>query len=155
MKHFTSTRAKQNFGQLLAAAAVAPVAIERHGKVQAIVAAPAAMAASAASLHATRAPRELDRLNQRLTEQNRLVRHLRIALDLVTRPARERDALIAGARSVVERWRREQLCSRDYIDRWSEILALPVREMALRMTSDCDGWGAALRQNSPWAGVHA
>ena len=37
MKHFTASQAKQNFGQLLKCAALAPVAIERHGKVQAMV----------------------------------------------------------------------------------------------------------------------
>ena len=40
MKRFSSTRAKQNFGELLSAATLEPVVIEKHGKVQAIVAAP-------------------------------------------------------------------------------------------------------------------
>ena len=101
------------------------------------------------------APRLLARLNQRLTEQSRLIRHQRVAIDLVTLPAAARNTLIGRAQAVVDRWRQERLCSADYIDRWSEILRLPAREMALRMVSDMDGWGAALRQNSPWVGVHA
>jgi hypothetical protein len=64
-----------------------------------------------------------------------------------------RDAMIGEALKVVERWRRERLCSDDYIDRWSEILRQPVREMAITMVSDADGWGPALRQNSPWVGL--
>ena len=54
----------------------------------------------------------------------------------------------------MERWWREQLCSLDYIDRWSAILLLPAREMAVQMTSDDNAWGPALRQNSPWVGLH-
>ncbi len=56
---------------------------------------------------------------------------------------------------MVARWRAEGLCSDDYIRRWSDILQLPVRQMAQAMGSDLDGWGQALRQNSPWVGDHA
>jgi hypothetical protein len=159
MQQFSSTQAKQNFGQLLKSAALAPVAIERHGKVQALVGAPefflspSTTPTSASREEAT--ARRLARLGQLVIEKDRLIRHQRIALDLVTLPAPARRAMIERALVVVERWRKEQLCSRDYIDRWAAILRLPPQEMASAMASDADGWGTALRQNSPWVGVHA
>lgn len=156
MEQFSSTQAKQNFGQLLKAAAQAPVAIERHGKVQAMVGAPEFFRSpSTAAKDQVAAARHLARLNQSVIEKDRLIRHQRIALDLATLPAQTRKAMVGRALAVVERWRQEQLCSNDYIDRWSAILSLPPKEMALTMVSDADGWGTALRQNSPWVGVHA
>jgi len=65
-------------------------------------------------------------------------------------PKRKRNELIARARDEVQRWRRDRLCSADYADRWDELLALPVEELARAMTSDELDWGTALRQNSPW-----
>jgi hypothetical protein len=99
--------------------------------------------------------RQLARARQALVEKERLIRHQRIAMDLLTLPAKDRDALVERAAQVVAMWRQEKLCSADYIDRWSEILRLPPREMADAIVSDADGWGAALRQNSPWVGVFA
>ncbi len=154
MKQFSSTRAKQNFGELLSAATLEPVAIEKHGKLQAIVAPPRFFTAAQASVDGLEA-RRLARLGQTVVEKNRLIRHQRIALDLVTVPAAVRKKMITGAKEIVQRWRREQLCSLDYIDRWSAILRLPAREMAMQMTSDDNPWGPALRQNSPWVGLHA
>lgn len=154
MKRFSSTRAKQNFGELLSAATLEPVAIEKHGKVQAIVAAPQFFKSAQTSADGLQA-RRMARLDQTVVEKNRLIRHQRIAFDLVTAPAAERKKMVAHATDVVRRWRREQLCSADYIDRWSAILRLPAREMAAQMTSDDNAWGPALRQNSPWVGLHA
>lgn len=154
MKQFSSTRAKQNFGELLSAATLEPVAIEKHGRLQVIVAPPHFFTAAQASVDGLQA-RRLARLGQTVVEKNRLIRHQRIAFDLVTVPAAVRKKMIIGAKEIVERWRREQLCSRDYIDRWSAILRLPAKEMALQMTSDDNPWGQALRQNSPWVGLHA
>lgn len=152
MQQFSSTQAKQNFGDLMKAASEAPVAIERHGRVEAIIAAPRFFSPlGEQDLMA----RKQARLQQTLVEKDRLVRHQRIALDLVTATPKERAAMIAQALKVVERWRQERLCSDDYIDRWSAILRKPVREMALTMISDAEGWGTALRQNSPWVGLHA
>jgi hypothetical protein len=99
--------------------------------------------------------RQLARARQALVEKERLIRHQRIAMDLLTLPAKDRDALVECAAQVVAMWRQEKLCSADYIDRWSEILRLPPREMADAIVSDAVGWGAALRQNSPWVGVFA
>ena len=153
MQQFSSTRAKQNFGELLSAATLEPVAIEKHGKVQAIVAPPRFFSAAQAKADGMEA-RRLARLGQTLIDKNRLIRHQRIAFDLVTAPAAERKKMVARAMEVVERWRREQLCSLDYVDRWSAILRLPAKEMAVQMTSDNNAWGPALRQNSPWVGLH-
>ena len=156
MEQFSSTQAKQNFGQLLKAAAQAPVAIERHGKVQAMVGAPEFfLPPSTTASREEVAARRLARLNQVVIEKDRLIRHQRIALDLTILPAQARTAMIGRAQAVVERWRKERLCSLDYIDRWSAILRLHPKEMASAMVSDADGWGTALRQNSPWVGVHA
>ena len=56
-----------------------------------------------------------------------------------------------AAQSEVRRWADQNLCSQDYIDRWTEWLELPVAELAERMCADADGWGNAMRQNSPFA----
>jgi hypothetical protein len=154
MEQFSSTDAKQGFGRLLKAAAQGPVAIEKHGKVQAIVAAPEFFAAQDPR-QAQLDQRRLARLGQELVEKDRLIRHQRIAVDLLTSPPKVRQRLIREAQATVERWRVEALSSRDYIDRWTDILRMPVPRMAEAMTSDADGWGPALRQNSPWVGVHA
>ncbi len=136
------------------AAALAPVAIERHGKVQAIVAAPRFFSALQIQPDET-AARRLARLDQTVIEKNRLIRHQRIAFDLLTVPDDVRAKMIGRAQGTVARWQCEGLCSADYIDRWSAILLLPVKEMAIEMTSDANAWGPALRQNSPWVGVCA
>jgi hypothetical protein len=100
-----------------------------------------------------KASRRRARLHQAAVERERLARHKRIAAALLAASIEERKGLIEGARQVVQRWRLECLCSADYIDRWSEILDMPVPEMAASMVSDFDGWGTALRQNSPWVGT--
>lgn len=116
------------------------MATEKHGKVQAIVGPSQLFAAAQSDADGIEA-RRLARLHQTIIEQNRLIRHQRIALDLATAPAAERKNTIAHARNVVERWWRDQLCSLDYTDRWSAILQLPVKEMAVQMTSDDNAWG--------------
>lgn len=154
MQKFTSTRAKQCFGQILDAAASAPVAIEKHGKVKAIVASPEFFERCQAACEES-ASRALARMTQASVEKDRLIRHQHIALDLALQPPSATSGLIQQARSMVNRWRDEGLCSKDYIERWDEILSLPPRKMAATIVSDIDGWGTALRQNSPWVGVHA
>ena len=154
MQQFSSTQAKQNFGQLMKASALAPVAIERHGKVQAVLMSPAFHGAARAAQDPL-AERRLARLQQAGVEKDRLLRHHRIAMDLLTLAPAESERLIRQARDTVERWRREQLSSRDYVDRWAALLALPAPQLAREMVSDADGWGTALRQNSPWVGLHA
>ncbi len=154
MQQFSSTQAKQNFGQLMKASALAPVAIERHGKVQAVLMSPAFHGAAQAAQDPL-AERRLARLQLAGVEKDRLLRHHRIAMDLLTLTPAESERLIQQARDTVERWRREKLSSRDFVDRWAALLALPARQLAREMVSDADGWGTALRQNSPWVGLHA
>lgn len=152
MKQFSATHAKQHFGDLLTAAGLGPVVIERHGKVQAIIAAPHFFGPPSAP--DALAAKGLARLRQSVIEKDRLIRHQRIALDLVTATEPVFLQKVAMARATVQRWRQEGLCSADYIDRWSTILELPAAEMALRMTDDNkNDWGPALRQNSPWVGL--
>lgn len=153
MEQFASTSAWQSFGKLLKAAGNGPVAIERPGKVQAFIMAPEFFEPAVAT--DVLAARRLARLNQALVEKDRLIRHQRIAFDLVTLPAKRREDLLKQAKVAVERWRSERLCSRDYIDRWSEILGQSAPQIAAAITSDLQGWGTALRQNSPWVGNHA
>ena len=128
------------------------MAIEKHGKVKAVVMSPQ-YSPEAGCQDARPAERCAARMSQAVLEKDRLVGHQRIAIDLLTLAAPEREALMQRARTVVERWRTDGLCSRDYIERWQALLALPPREPAVAMTSDADGWGAALRQNSPWSGM--
>lgn len=154
MQQFSSTQAKQNFGQLMKASALAPVAIERHGKVQALVMSPALHGAAQVAQDSM-TERRLARLQQAIIEKDRLLRHHRIAMDLLTLAPAESERLIQQARNTVERWRREGLSSRDYVDRWAALLVLPVKQLAREMVADAEGWGTALRQNSPWVGLHA
>ena len=135
MKLFSSTQAKQSFGQLLEDAAKGPVAIERHGKVQAVVAAPRFFSADPGKADEIN-ERKLARLQQTLVEKNRLIRHQRIALDLATLPEVAREALINAARAEVARWKRDHLCSADYIERWTNILALSPAVMATANTHE-------------------
>ena len=154
MEQFSSTRAKQCFGQVLLASASAPVAIEKHGKVTAILASPEFFERVQAASEASTS-RILARMTQASVEKDRLIRHQRIALDLALLPSSETKCLIRNAMSIVNRWRNERLCSKDYVERWAEILGLPPKKIAEAIVSDMDGWGPALRQNSPWVGVHA
>ena len=152
MLQMASTQAKQSFGDLLRRAAIEPVAIERHKKVLAIIAAPELFSKSD-SATAKLAERRLARANQALIERDRLIRHHQIAFNLLALPPRKREKLIAYARENVRQWRAKRTCSDDYISRWSDILAMAPKDMARAVTSDLDGWGPALRQNSPWNGV--
>jgi transcriptional regulator with XRE-family HTH domain len=93
------------------------------------------------------------RIQARLEQQRRLEqrrsRHLRLAVELAA--AKRPDArMIAKARERVELWRSKRSCSPLYIERWSEILALPPRGMAKAMVS-LGEWEDAMFQNSPWS----
>lgn len=139
----TASQAKQNFGALIGRLSQSAVAIERHQKVVAIVLSPE----SAAGLPD---PRQVARAQQQQREQLRLMYHQQWAIELLCEPKRVQQQHLRAARSVVTRWATEQLCSSDYIDRWQQWLALPVTELAKRMCGDAQGWGAAMRQNSPF-----
>jgi PHD/YefM family antitoxin component YafN of YafNO toxin-antitoxin module len=154
MKQITSSQAKQNFGELLNDAAQNPVAIERHKKVRAIVCSPQEFQRRS-SQETLLADRRAARATHALVEKDRLIRHQRLAIHLLLAPRAEQNAMVAQAREEVARWRRDHLCSADYIDRWDALLALPVKELARAMGSESLGWGIALRQNSPWQGMPA
>ena len=145
MDKISASAAKQTFGDVLDAAQTAPVTIVRHGRAVAVVARPEAIGESRS------AERRAARLTQQLVERDRLVRHYRIAQQLLTLPAAKSRAMIKAAGKEVDRWEALGLCSHDYIGRWRNILALPATRLAEALVSDHDGWGTALRQNSPWA----
>lgn len=151
MQQFTSSKAKQNFGELLKAIEQGPVAIERHNKVHAIVSTPGQFANQGRQPD-IQAERKLARISQAMVEKDRLIKHHKIALGLLTLPPSQRKVLIDQAKSMVDRWRNDQLCSAEYIDRWSTILSLSPKDIAQAIVADNEGWGNALRQNSPWAG---
>jgi len=94
-------------------------------------------------------PRKLARLEQELRLRQQRERHLRLALELdLDEPAAA--AKVAKARERVELWRSNKSCSQFYIERWSQLLALPPRKLAKEMSS-LGEWEDALFQNSPWS----
>lgn len=145
MDKVTASAAKQNFGQLLERAATAPVGIERHGKLVAALVPPQWLD-QFPSLDERRRAREA----QQRVEQGRLMAHQRIGIELLVHKDRKRE-LLDAARREVRRWAAQRLCSQDYIERWNEWLALPPNDLVQRMCSDAEGWGTAMRQNSPFA----
>jgi transcriptional regulator with XRE-family HTH domain len=94
-------------------------------------------------------PRKMARLEQELKRRERRERHLRLAVDLGNDESGV-IAKVAKARQRVELWRNNQSCSAFYVDRWSELLALPPRKMAKEMSS-LGEWEDAMFQNSPWS----
>lgn len=149
----TSSRAKQNFGELLEAAAKGPVGIERHKSIKAVVCSPDLFQARVGGFSLPdRAleDRRAARVAQQLVEKNRLIKHQKLAIELLLMPEVQRQDLIERARSEVQRWRSDRLCSTDYADRWDELLSRSVGDMVKGMCSETLAWGAALRQNSPW-----
>lgn len=141
MNELSATAAKQNFGEALRAAATGPVAISKHGRVVAVLAAAGAPMPE---------DRRLARERQMAVELRRLIKHQQIAIALLSEPGRVAARMIDEARGVVDQWERSGACSQDYIVAWRRLLALPVRELAVRMCGDLNGWGNALRQNSPF-----
>lgn len=149
MQQMTSTHAKQNFGEMLDALAHGPVAIERHKRIKAIVCTPETFHSKSHSDDLL-AERRTARATQALVEKDRLIKHQKIALNLLLMPEKQCQAAIHRARQEVSRWRENRLCSADYIDRWNAILQLPMAAMVEQMTTEQHAWGTALRQNSPW-----
>lgn len=120
-------------------------AIQRHGKPIAYV-----LRADQPLMSKDQAERREARLRQAGVEDQRLIKHLRIGTRLLAAPPQEAQAIVGRAAERVDVWEREGLCSRDYIERWRALLARPRAELVEAMCGDADGWGAALRQNSPW-----
>lgn len=95
------------------------------------------------------AERQRARLEHQLQLDRQRIRHLRLALELAGDP-RSAQRRINAARRVVGLWAQNRTCSPFYIKRWSELLALPARELAGKMA--CLGeWEDALFQNTPWS----
>ena len=92
------------------------------------------------------------RKQARLDHQSKLdqqrTRHLRLAIALSS-GEKAAPAMISKARARVELWRSKASCSPFYIERWSALLKMPPREIALAMASFGD-WENAMFQNSPW-----
>lgn len=93
--------------------------------------------------------RRRERNAQQQVALGRLAAHQRIGVQLLG-DLEQRKSLLDAAQSEVRRWAERRLCSQDYIDRWTEWLALPPAELVERMCADADGWGNAMRQNSPF-----
>ena len=149
MQQMSSSRAKQNFGELFEALARGPVAIERHKKIKAIVCSPEAFVAqSGAAL--VQAERRAARAAQVLVDKDRLIRHQKWAIELLLMPKARRLVTIQRARAEVAKWRRLRLCTSDYADRWDQLLEQPIDVLARAMASDEPDDSASLRQNSPW-----
>lgn len=146
MDHVPASYAKQNFGDVLARAAKAPLGVERHGKLVAGLVPPHWLARCDALDE-----RRSARAAQQQVEVNRLLAHQRLGIELLCAPAARRRRLIDAGRREVDRWEACQLCSQDYIGRWRAWLALPAPQLVQRMCSDAAGWGRAMRQNSPFA----
>jgi hypothetical protein len=145
MESVPASLVKQNFGEVLARAARGPVGIERHRKLVAAIVPPHWLSAQDV-LDERRAARAA----QQQVELNRLLAHQQLGIELLcSAPAWQRRR-IEDARREVDRWQAGQLCSADYVERWRAWLALPVKELVPRMCSDADGWGRAMRQNSPF-----
>lgn len=145
MKIVTATDAKQKFGELIRHAVEEDVAIHRHGQTIAIITAPDRGREPLAN-----AERRIARLQQNEVEKERLIKHQRIAIRMLQSPDQAR-YLLEEARQSVQRWEAEGLCSRHFISGWTQLLDLPVPRLAEEMCSDLNGWGKALRQNSPWS----
>lgn len=153
MEKMTASRAKQNFGELLEALAKGPVAIERHKSIKAIICSPETFHGTVGDISfpsQALGERRAARTAQQLVEKNRLIKHQKLAIDLLLMPEDKREELIMRARAEVLRWRRDRLCSTDYADRWDDLLGCSVGDLAHAMCSETLEWGAALRQNSPW-----
>jgi len=145
MNDVSASYAKQNFGDVLGRAALGPVGIRRHGKLVAAIVPPDFLA-RAGALDERRAARAA----QRQVELARLAAHQRLGIDLLCAPVQQQRRMIDEARQEVARWKDKRLCSPDYIERWIAWLALPPRDLVQRMCSAAEGWGNAMRQNSPF-----
>lgn len=152
MKRVTASQAKQNFGELLEGCASQPIAIERHNRVRAVVCSLEAFESLGGHASAL-AKRHMVRAEQDLKEKQRLIDHQRAAIRLLVAPPKQARAWVDTARQEVSRWRRANLCSTDYCDRWEALLSQSVPALAQALGSEDLDWGPALRRNSPWSVV--
>lgn len=144
MDKISATDAKNSFAAVIARAVKGErIEIARHGRVVAVVA-PAGSFAAPADLRATALR------HQQLTELQRLSRHQTYAIQLLTATHAQVTIWRKQARAAVDRWEQRGSCSREFIEGWRGLLKLPVAEMSRKMCGNLDGWGPAMRQNSPW-----
>ena len=148
MNLVAASRVKQNFGEILALAASAPQGIERHGKLVAALVPPDWLARQV-----NFDERRAARVAQQQVEKQRLMAHQALGIELLCSAAADQRSLLAAASREVDRRQAGQLCSADYIARWREWLALPLKQLVQRMCSDAAGWGNAMRQNSPFSAL--
>lgn len=92
----------------------------------------------------------LAREQERARCLDRWRRHAVLAARLLAAPRPSAAALVRRARGCVDRWEREQLCSRHYVSRWRVMLDGPVPRVAQSLLVPGE-WADALFQNSPWA----
>lgn len=87
------------------------------------------------------------RQEQEAHERQRKLAHVRVAALL----SNEADAssVVAYAKQQIGKWRRQSLCSADYIDAWSELLRQP--KQAAQVLLEDSPRAMRLRQNSPFA----
>jgi len=97
-----------------------------------------------------RLERLLARERERARRIERRLHHAVLAARLLVAPRPEARALIGRARAVVDRWERDELCSRHYISRWRARLQGPVERVARALVESGD-WTDALLQNTPWS----
>ena len=146
MDTVAASHVKQNFGEVLARAAQGPVGVERHRKLVAAIVPPQWLLQ-----HQGVDERQAARAAQQQVELRRLLAHQQLGIALLCEAPQQQRKRIEVALREVDRWEEWQLCSADYIQRWRAWLALPVKELVQRMCSDAQGWGRAMRQNSPFA----
>jgi hypothetical protein len=145
MDMVAASHVKQNFGEILARAAQGPVGIERHRKLVAAIVPPHWL-----SQHDALDERRAARAAQQQVEIKRLMAHQQLGIELLCMEPAQLRRHIEAARREIDRWEEMQLCSADYLARWRAWLDLPVKQMVQRMCSPAEGWGRAMRQNSPF-----
>jgi transcriptional regulator with XRE-family HTH domain len=92
----------------------------------------------------------LERERERSRQLDLRRRHALLAARLLSAPRRKATALVARARTTVDRWERQGLCSRHYVSRWRAMLAGPIEQVAQALLEPGE-WADALFQNTPWA----
>jgi antitoxin (DNA-binding transcriptional repressor) of toxin-antitoxin stability system len=149
----SATQAKQSFGELMHLVTQGHVInITSHQRIKAVVSPPDATISVSTLTQAEDAlqPRRLALEKQASIDAQRWAKHARWAIQLLTMSATKRRQCVRAAQVNVERWKRDKLCSDDYIAQWERLLRLPVKELAQAMVGDLQGWGRSLRQNTPF-----
>ena len=95
-------------------------------------------------------PTLLARERARAERLDRRRRHAVLAARLLAASRPQAAALVRRAQAAVDRWERDQLCSRHYVSRWRRLLG-GRREHVAASLLDPGEWADALFQNSPWS----